>query len=166
MKKILKISLMIIGILICIILVDSFQAVLFNNNVLIGIESKCRKREGILVETYHCGNEKNISKFKSNTCNYENVCGEELKIEYLISLNDVNNLIIDYLSNNKMSNVVFNYVDNDINKVVVGLLDASYEKQNEFIFNVFTSCCGSDYIKYLNDHKLIEFRETDRNVNH
>ena len=91
---------------------------------------------------------------------------KKLEIDYLISLNDVNNLIISYLSNNKMSNVVFNYVDEDINKVVVGLLDVSEEKQNEFIFNVFTSCCGSDYISYITRHKMIEFRETDINVNH
>ena len=53
MRKNLKISLMIIGVLLFFILIDSLQAVIFNNNVLIGIETKCRKRQGIIVETYH-----------------------------------------------------------------------------------------------------------------
>lgn len=64
MKKHLKIVLIIIGVLVGIILLDSMQAVIFNNNPIIGIETKCMKKEGILVNTYHCSNGKNITIFK------------------------------------------------------------------------------------------------------
>lgn len=76
MKKGLKIVLIIFGILIGIIILDTIQALIFNNNVIIGIETKCRRKEGILVDTYHCGNGENISKLKkSNVCYYDDVCG-------------------------------------------------------------------------------------------
>lgn len=64
MKKGLKITLIVVGVLVGIILLDTMQALIFNNNPVIGIETKCLKKEGILVNTYHCGNEKNITRFK------------------------------------------------------------------------------------------------------
>lgn len=64
MKKGLKITLIVVGVLVGIILLDTMQALIFNNNPVIGIETKCLYKEGILVNTYHCGNEKNITIFK------------------------------------------------------------------------------------------------------
>ena len=43
------------------------------------------------------------------------------------------------------------------NKIVVGMLDISLEKQEEFINNVFSSCCGSKYIEYIMDNEIIKF---------
>ena len=76
MKKGLLVVLIVLGIWFGIVVLDTIQALVFNNNVLIGIETKCMKREGILVNTYHCGNGKNITKFKksSSSCNTESVC--------------------------------------------------------------------------------------------
>lgn len=76
MKKILKYILVFVGVLIGIILLDSMQALLFNNNPIIGIETRCSKKEGVLVDTYHCGNGKHrtvIKKFNLS-CNREEVC--------------------------------------------------------------------------------------------
>ena len=87
---------------------------------------------------------------------------ETKNIDYLISLKDVNNLINDYLSHEDtdLSNCAYNYIDEEKNKVIVGLLENTPEKQNEFLDNVFTNCCGKTYIKYLKEHKTIEFKES------
>ena len=87
---------------------------------------------------------------------------ETNNIDYLISLKDVNNLINDYLSkeDTNLSNYAYNYVDEEKNKVIVGLLDNSEEKQNEFLDKVFNDCCGYTYISYLKAHKTIEFKES------
>ena len=72
--------------------------------------------------------------------------------------------IIEYFSkdNVDLTNHDYNYVDYNNNVVVVGLIDNSKEKQDEFIYNVFSSCCGSKYIKYIKDNKMIEFIKTDK----
>lgn len=74
-KRIIKIILGIFGIVIVIILLDSIQAIVFNNDPIIGMQMWCKKKKGILVETYHCDNGKKITRIKkNNTCNYEDVC--------------------------------------------------------------------------------------------
>lgn len=83
MKKIFIIVLIIICILIGIVFFDSIQALLFNNDPIIGTEMWCKKKEGILVETYHCDNGKKITKFKKNNlCNLENICKEWVLLNY------------------------------------------------------------------------------------
>lgn len=88
----------------------------------------------------------------------------ELPEEINISLDDVNRKIIEYFSkdNIDLTNHGYNYVDYNNNVVVVGLINNSKEKQDEFIYNVFSNCCGSKYIKYIKDNKIIEFRKTDK----
>ena len=91
----------------------------------------------------------------------------ELPEEVNISLEDVNTKIIEYFSkdNVDMTNFVDNYVDYKNNVVVVGLIDNSKEKQEEFIYNVYGSCCGSKYIKYIKDNEMLEFRKADKLTN-
>lgn len=91
----------------------------------------------------------------------------ELEDEIKISLEDINSKIIEYFSkdNIDLTNLVYNYVDNENNVVVVALIDNNIEKQDEFIYNVFSSCCGSKYIKYIKDNKMIEFRKSDKLTN-
>lgn len=88
----------------------------------------------------------------------------ELPPKVNISLDDVNGKIIEYFSkdNINLANHGYNYVDYKNNVVVVGLIDNSKDKQDEFIYNVFSNCCGSKYIKYIKDNKMIEFRKTDK----
>ena len=73
MKKGLKITLIVIGTIIGIILLDSIQALVFDNNPIIGIQTRNMKKVGILVDTHHCGNGKHDTVIKgfSYSCNYE-----------------------------------------------------------------------------------------------
>ena len=79
MKKALKIFAVIVVITIGIIILDTIQALVFNNNPLIGIETKEMKKEGILVTNYHCGNGKGITRFKLTNYPFELVCPKEVK---------------------------------------------------------------------------------------
>ena len=79
-----------------------------------------------------------------------------------ISLEDINDIINNYFAKDDVdkSNMAYWAVDEKKHVVVVGMMDISVEKQNEFINNVFSSCCGKDYIKYIRENKLIEFKES------
>ena len=56
------------------------------------------------------------------------------------------------------SNLSFHYVDEKTNIVIVGLIDNSEDKQEEFIYNVFSNCCGSTYTKYIKENKIIHIQ--------
>jgi len=155
-KKIL----LIVGILLGIILIDSIQALILNNNPIIKIKeyynggSLNYVSKGILVDTYNCVNRKKSTVIKgfSYTCSYK---------EIDISLDDINNKIIEYFKNenNDNTNLSYNYVDLDKNKVIVGLVDNASLLQDEFITNVFSNY-GSKYVSYVKDNSLIEFRNS------
>ena len=72
MKKSIKKILITIGAIIGIILLDSIQALVFDNNPIIGIQTRNMKKIGILVDTYHCGNGKHDTVIKgfSYSCSY------------------------------------------------------------------------------------------------
>ena len=116
----------------------------------------------MFVTTYHCGDGRNITKLKDSTCSTEEMCKEAKKIDYVMSPKDIYNLINDYFTKPEvdLSNYAYGYVDEESNKVVVGLIDVSDEKQNEFIDTVFADCCGEDYIRFIKEHKLITFKES------
>ncbi len=163
MKKRLKLVLIAVLLLIGIIILDTFQALIFNNNPVIGMQTWCKSKNGLFVTTYHCNNGNNVTKFrKSKECNYDSVCKEKKSIDYLAAPNDLNNLIIQYFTKKgaDLDNFAYNYVDEENNKVTVGLLDIDIIKQDEFITKVFTECCGSDYVRFIKEHKLISFVES------
>jgi len=236
MKKGLKITLGVIGGIVAIILLDSIQALVFDNNPIIGIQTRNMKKVGILVDTHHCGNGKHDTVIKgfSYSCSYNGgnytlvdetknkkdfACAEALEsfyedehytyywsciknkymivkyddgskelisealknkhieigvldkfdIDYIkeekgITLENLNTIIQEYFGNENVdrTNLGYNYIDEEKNVVVVGLIDNSKEKQDEFIYNVFSNCCGSMYIKYVKDNSMIEFRKTDK----
>lgn len=112
MKKSLKVSLIVIGILMGIILLDSIQALIFNNNIIIGIETKCMKKEGLLVDTYHCSDGKNITKFKlfNSSCDTEAVCGNKIIKPNLFDRSEIIKVVID---NYSQYNNQFEYSDKD-----------------------------------------------------
>ena len=162
MKKWVKITLIIMGIMAGIIALDTIQALAFNNNPIIGTQTKCRCKEGLFVTTYHCDDGRNITKLKDSTCSTEEMCKEAKNIDYVMSPKDIYNLINDYFTKPEadLSNYAYGYVDEESNKVVVGLIDTSEEKKNEFIDDVFTDCCEADYIRFIKEHKLITFNES------
>ena len=69
----IKKVLFIIGVIVGIIFLDSIQALVFDNNPVIGIQTRNMKKVGILVDTYHCGNGKHDTVIKefSYSCNYK-----------------------------------------------------------------------------------------------
>ena len=73
MKRFIKRFLLVIGVIVAIILLDSIQALVFDNNPIIGIQTRNMKKVGILVDTHHCGNGKHDTVIKgfSYSCNYE-----------------------------------------------------------------------------------------------
>lgn len=87
---------------------------------------------------------------------------KEIKKE---DLQSVNNKIIDYLESNGVTNYdnyVFNYVDEENNVVVVGLLDNSKEEQEKFK----KSIVDSDLIKFVKSEKLVnENNDKDESKN-
>lgn len=241
MKKNLKKFLIIIGAIIGIILLDSIQALFFDNNPIIKIKEYYNggdlnyKSKGILVNTYNCTNGKKDTQLKgfSYSCNYKGgnytlidktkdikdfMCAEALeefyedtnytyywdcmKNEYMIvkyddgteetisqallkghieiqildkfdisyykdekgiTLENVNTIIQEYFGKEDVdrTNLGYNYIDEEKNVVIVGLIDNSKEKQDEFIYNVFSNCCGSMYIEYVKDNSMIKFEKTD-----
>lgn len=72
MNRWLKISFVIFLVIVLVILLDSFIALVFDSNMIIGIETRNMKKVGILVDTYHCGNGKNDTVIKgfSYSCSY------------------------------------------------------------------------------------------------
>ncbi len=60
-------------------------------------------------------------------------------------LDAINNDVIIYLSNNQYDNLVFNYVDYEDKKIVIGLSDNSVEKQEDFKEKIV----DSKYIKFV-----------------
>ncbi len=77
------------------------------------------------------------------------------------SSKSINDKITEYFSDNKnnSSNMAYWHVDEASSKVVVGMIDISNEKQEEFFNSVF-EICGADYIKQIKDNQLIEFKES------
>jgi len=82
--------------------------------------------------------------------------------EIKITLEGVNEKINNYFSKDNVdkSNVAYWAIDEEKNAIIVGMMDISIEKQNEFINNVFSNCCGSKYIQYIEENKMIEFHES------
>ena len=73
----------------------------------------------------------------------------------------VNDIITKYFANNQnaSSNITSWGVDETNSKVIVGMIDISDEKQEEFINTVFENC-GTAYIKLLHNKRMIEFKES------
>lgn len=85
MKKIIKIFLLIFSILIILLLIDTVQAILFNNRPIFKIVEDYnggtlyRKDKGILVDTYTCTNGIKQTVFKWEK--YDCLVGEEENVE-------------------------------------------------------------------------------------
>lgn len=86
-------------------------------------------------------------------------CNSSKKVEKE-DLQNVNNKIIEYFQDNGVTdydNYVFNYVDEENNTVVVGLLDNSKEEQEKFKKNIVDSAL----IKFVKSEKLVNENNND-----
>ena len=126
MKSIFKKLMIIIGVLIGLIILDTIQALVFNNNPLIGTETKCRMKQGIFVNTYHCGEGKNITRLKkNNVCYYDSVCGieeENNTIEINSTSEEINSVKV--IINGK--EYIINLEDNETAKTFAKLLPKEF----------------------------------------
>ena len=79
--------------------------------------------------------------------------------EVTITLEDVERKISEYFGREDVdrTNLATYYIDEKQEVIVVGLRDDSKEKQDEFMHNVFSSCCGSKYRKYVESKSMIKF---------
>lgn len=89
-------------------------------------------------------------------------CGDKEKYEKSLTFDKVNNKIIEYFKDedNDRSNLSFNYIDNENNVIVVGLIDNSREKQDEFLKNIF----NSKQIIFIKSKNLISFVKGGKNT--
>lgn len=85
-------------------------------------------------------------------------CGKKNNIKE-ISLEEVNIKVEEYFvdENNDRNNLVYNYIDLDNNTIIVGLIDNSKEKQDEFLNAIF----DKETIKYIKDKSFIKFLKED-----
>lgn len=79
--------------------------------------------------------------------------------EVTITLEDVERKISEYFGREDVdrTNLATYYIDEKQEVIVVELIDDSKEKQDEFMHNVFSSCCGSKYRKYVESKSMIKF---------
>ena len=85
-------------------------------------------------------------------------CGKQNNIKE-ISLEEVNIKIEEYFGNENSdrTNLVYNYIDSDNNTIIVGLVDNSKEKQDEFLNAIF----DKNTIKYIKDNSFVKFLKED-----
>ena len=148
MKKGLKIALIVIGVLVGIIILDTLQAKFLDNSPLLKIRDNLDGGaldyidKGLFVNHYNCNNKEKVTTWKG----VKFACSVNE-----ISLNDINDKIINFISNNQEDNInyVYNYIDLEKQVIIVGLLDNNQNNQDEFITKVFSNCCGSKYIDYI-----------------
>ena len=76
-------------------------------------------------------------------------------------LDAINDDIIIYLSNNQYDNLVFNYVDYEDKKIVVGLSDNSVEKQEDFKEKIV----DSKYIKFVQSEVINDDVKKEYTIN-
>lgn len=132
MKKNLKITLIVIGIIVGVIILDSAQAIIFNNSPIIRITKKYsdfhKKNIGLFVETEIYEGVTQTTRFR-----WEESL-EEIK-DKKDDLNDSYQKIHKYFGNEEVdrSNLGAYSLDKENNIVVVTLIDNSIEKQNEFL---------------------------------
>ena len=73
----------------------------------------------------------------------------------------INDKITEYFADNQKnsSNITYWRIDEENSKVIIGMIDTSNEKQEDFLNSVF-EICGTDYIKHIKDNQLIEFKKS------
>ena len=158
MNKRIKIILVVIGVLVGFILLDTVQARIFKNSPIVSWKENLEDADswvdrGIIMDTYYCTKEQDMVtvswKFKVSkfTCPIDKVNVDEL--------NRINNKIIEYFSSDNVEydNLSFNYVDEENEVVVVGLLDNRKEQQDNFR-------------KIVVDSEFIKFIQGNSNVDH
>ena len=144
MKKGLKITLIVIGVIIGLIILDTAQAIVFNNSPIIRITKKYssihKTHIGVLVETDVYDGVKQKTRFKWEPHILP-------IIDKADNLKDTYKKITDYFGSTTTdhSNLGSCSLDEKNNVVIVTLIDNSEEKQLEFIRNTRVN---QKYVKF------------------
>ena len=87
---------------------------------------------------------------------------KDIQVEIEPTYKDIQNRINEYLTKNavNLSNYAYSYTDDNNRKVIIGLIDNNEDNQNDFFDKVFKDCCGVDYINYIKENNMIEFKES------
>lgn len=82
--------------------------------------------------------------------------------ELIISKEDIIDIINNAFENEEIDeNYINSYIDEKDNSVVVEMKDISFDKQEQFIYDVFSKHTGMMYIKYIKEHSMIEFKKVE-----
>ncbi len=76
-----------------------------------------------------------------------------------IPLEDIKQIIDNYIDNNNIENYLSSYINEKGNVVIVVLKDNDIKKQYDFIYEVFSHTTGSKYIRNIKDYSLIKFEK-------
>lgn len=87
---------------------------------------------------------------------------KNIQVEIEPTYKDIQNKINEYFTKKaaNLSNYAYSYTDDNNRKVIIGLIDNNEDNQNDFFDKVFKDCCGVDYINYIKEHNMIEFKES------
>ena len=91
------------------------------------------------------------AKYGSWFMNYE--------LEKPIPLENIKQIIDNYIDINNIENYIRSYIDEKENAVIVVLKDNDVKKQDEFIYEVFSHTTGSKYIRNIKDYSLTKFKK-------
>ena len=123
MKNAIKIILIILSILLVLFLIDTVQAMLFNNRPIFKIAEDYnggtlyRKDKGILVDTYTCTNneKQTVFKWEKFDCQVDTEKSDEITDNYIAIFHGGSGEIIYetyvYKINNGQANYGFNYIN-------------------------------------------------------
>ena len=147
MKKGLKIALIVVGVLVGFVALDTLQAKIFDYSPLLKIRvnldggSLDYIDKGLFVNHYHCNNNEKATTWKGTkfACSKEEVNASELQYTY--------NQVVEYFGNKDVDrdNLGSCYLDNDKKVVIVELINNSKEEQEKFIKQANVN---SKYIKF------------------
>ena len=151
MKKSLKITLIVIGVLVGIIAIDTLQAKIFDNSPLLKIRDNLDGGtidyidKGIFVNHYHCNNNENVTTWKGTKFTCSEKESDPKEFDFYLTKPEIHNAIRfnDYFTfeNRKI------YLADNINQFYV--VDGSTMILKEFISNYNRSL--DDSIKMITD---------------
>lgn len=124
MKKGFKITLIVLGVLAGIVVLDTLQAIVFNNSTLIKIRKDFKDGyvqyidKGLFVNHYHCNSNEKVTTWKGTkfACSeVENTSNKEIENKIMTNLDKISE-VTDTTSSNP-----FDYTNNDYYKNIVNL---------------------------------------------
>lgn len=188
-KRYLKITLIIVGCLISIILLDTIQAKIFKHSPIISLREELENNDsyvdrGVLIDTYYCIKEKDIVTvsyhFKGDKfiCSTNNVDEINERTQNLIKLLKEKMIEIEILDDDNLESLAFNriwqygyYVDSPEKKHIVFEFDYSCKDGTDKCLPELFKNYGEKYDKhasitaYTDEIEIYELEKISININ-